>query len=130
MSTETLNVLKTLVIGLGTTGTDICNKVAARVRWEYGDLQQTPWIRFLCLETDAKHTPSNLASTDFVKLTISSGEFVSLVQFSQANNEAIHLKRWADKATLEKLPCEKSRRWGGQHSHDWTPGISAWHKLS
>lgn len=102
----TLNVQKTLVIGLGTTGTDICRRIAGRIEWEYGALERTPWVRFLCLETDSKNTPRSLRQ-DFIGLTITSGEYAGIAEFSQANNEAIHLNQWADRATLDKLPSKK-----------------------
>jgi hypothetical protein len=47
---------KTLVIGLGTTGADICNRLMERLIWEHGSLQQTPWIRFLVVETAGTET--------------------------------------------------------------------------
>src|SRR5581483_3939243 len=83
-----LVVNKTLVIGLGTTGTQICSQIAARIAWEYGDLRRTPWVRFLCLETNAAGRPAVLDPTDFIP----------------AYDEAMKLSAWADQETLRKIP--------------------------
>ena len=40
-----------LVIGLGSTGAEVCNRMIERIEWEYGGLSATPWVRFLAIET-------------------------------------------------------------------------------
>jgi hypothetical protein len=104
MAEERLLVQKTLVIGLGTTGTQICDQLAGHIRWEYGSLDRVPWVRFLCLETNAGGVTRNLHAGDFLPLTISASEYANLVQFAPAYDEAIRLSEWADSETLNKIP--------------------------
>jgi hypothetical protein len=51
---------KALIIGLGGTGVEICNWLAERLRWEFGDLKRVSWVDFYCLDT----------STDKVRGTV------------------------------------------------------------
>src|SRR5205807_732920 len=99
-----LVVNKTLVIGLGTSGTQVCSQIAARIAWEYGRVSRTPWVRFLCLETNAAGRPPELDPTDFIPLTISAQEYGALTEFLPAYDEAIRLSEWADQETLRKIP--------------------------
>jgi hypothetical protein len=104
MADETLWVTKTLVLGLGTTGTTICSQIAERIRWEHGNVSRVPWVRFLCLETNASGAPRNLEPGDFIPLTLTANEYSGLAQYSPAYDEAIRLSRWADAETLNRLP--------------------------
>jgi hypothetical protein len=77
VSDTRLIVTKTLVIGLGTTGVRVCEQLAGRIRWEYGDLKRIPWVRFLCLDTDTAGVPKSegFDPTDFLPLTRRSCSF-------------------------------------------------------
>lgn len=63
---------KTLVIGLGTTGTTVCNHLIERLEWENGSLERTPWIQFLAVETaevqgQAVHRTNNAVWTQVAR---------------------------------------------------------------
>jgi len=99
-----MQVVKTLVIGLGSTGTEICERVAERIRWELGSLQRVPWVRFLCVETDMNNRPDIIPYEDFVSLTISAQEYSLLLKQPDAYEEKMHLTKWADMETLRRIP--------------------------
>lgn len=99
-----MQVLKTLVIGLGSTGTEICEKVAERLLWEWGDLKRVPWVRFLCLETNATTRPEALPYEDFVALSISAADYANLLSNPQVYDPKIRLTDWADLVTLQRIP--------------------------
>ncbi len=101
---DELHVMKTLVVGLGTSGTRICDLIAARIKWEYGSAEKIPWVKFLCLETDGNIAFENINSADFKALTINATEYAALSKFSAAYDESIKLSEWADKRTLESIP--------------------------
>ena len=48
---QSVSYIKTLVIGLGSTGTRVCNELVRRIEWEMGSLERAPWVSFLAVET-------------------------------------------------------------------------------
>jgi hypothetical protein len=100
---ETLTVAKTLVVGLGSSGSEVCDAIARRIKWEYGGIAKTPWVRFLCVETEAGKILHNLPSSDLVALTISPLEYSQVTQFLPAYDEAIGLRDWADRETIAEV---------------------------
>lgn len=101
-----LRVNKTLLIGLGSTGTRILDAVAGRVRWELGDWSRAPWLEYLCIETDEaeKSKMQNLGAEHFRALTIAPNDFGLMVESPAAFDSTIDLRRWMDPATIQKLP--------------------------
>ncbi|MDX2005200.1 MAG: tubulin-like doman-containing protein [Meiothermus sp.] len=106
MSADIHAVSKTLVIGLGSTGARICDRVAERVAWDFGGLARAPWVRFACLETNANERNSLrfIESADFRNLTISTQQYAQILANPGAYDQKIGLTSWWDQVTLEKLP--------------------------
>lgn len=104
-----MKVAKTLVIGLGSTGTQIADSVATRVRWELGSLAKAPWLSFLCVETNAseKDKVKTLSDSDFRDLSISAQEFAQLVDRPEIYDDAIGLSQWIHSETIKKLPGQE-----------------------
>lgn len=105
-----IEVTKTLVIGLGSTGAEICHKLAERIGWEMqiehgreSIKENVPWVRFLCIETNTSGKPRLIEPEDFLHITISADEWQRVRQFPDAYDESIRLKQWADMKTLEQL---------------------------
>jgi hypothetical protein len=105
MANGTMSVIKTLVIGLGTKGGEICDYVARRVRWELGSLDKAPWIRFLYVATDVneevKHPPD--VRKDFCTLSISAKEYANILSVPGILDH-IGLSQWAHIDLLAKIP--------------------------
>ncbi|HEX2952170.1 MAG TPA: tubulin-like doman-containing protein, partial [Armatimonadota bacterium] len=101
-----MNVLKTLVIGLGSTGTEICDAIASRIRWELGATERAPWIRFLTIETNSNTSAeiTSLSGIDFMTLMIPKNVYQTMLSQPEAYDEAIDFSTWADTATLRGLP--------------------------
>lgn len=53
----TLSVRKTLVLGIGSTGLDVCEQLAEHLTWQYGDFERATWVRLLVLETAQPRSP-------------------------------------------------------------------------
>jgi hypothetical protein len=98
-----LRVYKTLVVGLGSTGTRVCNALAERIEWEVGSLERAPWVEFLCIETNASEKSRFNPGDNFKTLTIDAAEYSDLIGSPQNYNESIALERWADVSTLRQL---------------------------
>lgn len=101
----TIEVIKTLVIGVGTTGTRVAQAVADRAAWEYGGLEQAPWIRYLCLETDQGVRRGKLPESAVIRMGVTPEQYANVLKFAHAYDEYMDLQSWADKATLAKLPA-------------------------
>lgn len=100
---KTLRVYKTLVIGLGSTGTRILDALAERIEWELGSSRRAPWVQFLALETDPSLS-HRLDPDDFRPLCLSGTEYGQILTNPEAYDESIALTKWADLDTLRKLP--------------------------
>lgn len=99
-----MEVTKTLVVGLGSTGTEICEIIAERIRWELGSLNRAPWVRFLCLETNATTKPEAVPSDDFIHLGISATDYSTLLANPSVFDPQMDLTKWVDMDTLKKIP--------------------------
>jgi len=100
-------VAKTLIVGLGSTGTDVCAQVADRLEWEYGDLTRAPWVQFLCLETDSSKASRFAGTPDFLPLTISATQWRAILGNRAAFDERIALNQWVDWDTLQQLEANE-----------------------
>jgi hypothetical protein len=98
-----LRVTKTLVIGLGSTGTQICDALAERIESEVGSLERAPWIEFLCVETNAAERSRFNPGDNFKTLSIDAAEYSDLISAPQNYNDSIALTQWADVNTLRQL---------------------------
>jgi hypothetical protein len=96
-------VIKTLVIGLGSTGTQVCNALADRIEWEVGDLSKAPWVEFLCIETNAQEKSRFNPGDNFRTLSLDANEYSDIINNPKNYNESIALEQWADITTLRKL---------------------------
>jgi hypothetical protein len=96
-------VLKTLVIGLGSSGTRVCEALAERIDWEVRSLGRAPWVEFLCIETDNAMKSRFNGTEHFRTLSITAQEYYDLVNNPQNYDASIALSRWADIETLKQL---------------------------
>ncbi len=98
-----LRVQKTLVVGLGSTGTRVCNALAERIEWEVGSLERAPWVEFLCIETNASERSRFNPGDNFKTLSLDATEYSDILNSPQNYNDSIALERWADINTLRQL---------------------------
>lgn len=99
-----MQVIKTFVIGLGSSGLEVCNFLAERIRWELGSVKRAPWVRFLGIETNnaARSPLSDLG--DLLLLNIDSTEYSAVLNGSPAYDERYRLSDWIDYDTLRQIP--------------------------
>ena len=97
------NVIRTLVIGLGSTGTRVCNDIADRIKWEVGGLDRAPWVQFLCAETNAAERSVFNGTPDFYSMSISSDEYQTVLARPHDYDPSLALTKWADLNTLGQL---------------------------
>lgn len=99
----TMEVTKTLVIGLGSTGTRVCNNLIRRLNWQYGSARRAPWVEFMAVETNNNEPSAVLRDRgDFYPIGLDARMYGQLLQDPQSHRK-IQLDRWADLNTLRKL---------------------------
>jgi hypothetical protein len=99
-----MEVMKALVIGLGSSGIAVCNYVVERIRWELGDEKRAPWVRFLGIETNQTADTPLRSTGDLLLVTIDASEYSRLLKDDPAVEERFRLSQWADKEVLTQLP--------------------------
>lgn len=100
---QNYRVFKTLVIGLGSTGTRILESLAERIDWEVGSLKRAPWVQFLAIETDGSMKSRFNGTDDFRTLGIGPDAYRDIITHPETYNDSIALETWADIDTLRKL---------------------------
>lgn len=101
---QTASYTKTLVIGLGSTGTRVCNELVKRIEWELGSLDKAPWVNFLAIETNSGQNSPLKRSGDFYTIGFRKEEYNQILANQHIYDEHIKLDSWADLNTLRKLP--------------------------
>lgn len=92
-------VKKTLVVGLGSTGTAIVDALKERIDWELGP-GRAPWVRFLAIETNSSFK-LNIPVEDFRALTLTAQEFSQLRDYPEIYDDQIALSKWIDHDNLK-----------------------------
>ena len=93
---------RALIIGLGSTGYDVCDYIAQRIQWEHGGLEHTPWLKFLVLETEAQHGTSDL-DRNFFHLTVDSTAYANVINSPARYKDQLDLESWWDRDALLSL---------------------------
>jgi hypothetical protein len=86
---------KTLLIGLGSTGTMVCNQILERLTWTYDSLDNVPWVKCLSLETAPVATEKMVRTQGlFEHLTIDKSQFSSLLANPQLYKDTLDFPDW------------------------------------
>ena len=93
---------RALIIGLGSTGYDICDYIAQRIQWEQGGMDRVPWLQFLILETEASTGVGEL-DQNYIHLTIEGKDYEGLINNPGRYKSQLDLESWWDKDALLQL---------------------------
>ena len=93
---------RALIIGLGSTGYDICNYISQRIQWEQGGMDRVPWLKFLILETEPASGLGELEG-NYVHLTIEGNDYEGLINNPGRYKSQLDLESWWDKEALLRL---------------------------
>lgn len=93
---------RALIIGLGSTGYDVCNHIAQRIQWEHGGLSRVPWLKFLVLETETPHGSGDL-DQNYLHLRVDGTDYVNVINSPARYKDLINLQSWWDKDALLSL---------------------------
>ena len=96
-------VRKIFVVGLGSTGTEVCDLLARRLEDEFGSLDQVPWVQFQCFETDAAKSGLMSQRGKLMPLTISKNEYQAMLADPTSLESVLHFSRYWDTETLRHI---------------------------
>ena len=88
--------VKTIVIGMGSFGHDVCDSLLRRIESEFGSSDKVTWIKFLIYETE-QNTKSFAANKDLVHhMGIDRDKFGSYLANPAQTGAKIKFNEWAD----------------------------------
>ena len=96
-------VRKIFVVGLGTTGTEVCDLLAKRLEDEFGSLERVPWVQFQCFETNAAKGGLMSERGKLMPLTISKTEYQAMLADPSGLESILHFSRYWDTETLRHI---------------------------
>lgn len=97
-------IRRTLVIGLGGTGSSVCTAVAERLVWEHGSLARLPFIDFMCIDTAEDQIGGVLRDSRFFHhLTVDEETIERMRTQIDAFGPSMHLPRWIDRSLLQTM---------------------------
>lgn len=97
-------IRRTLVIGLGGTGSSVCTAVAERLVWEFGSLSRLPFIDFLCVDTAEDQIGGVLRDSRFFHhLTVDEETVERMRTQIDTFGPSMQLSRWIDRALLQTM---------------------------
>lgn len=90
--------VKSIVIGMGSFGHDVCEVLARRLEADYGSLDRMPWVKIICYETEQQNN-SLLAHRGLVKhMGISPHEWNSYMTEPAKYDRSLDFQKWADES--------------------------------
>jgi hypothetical protein len=92
---------RALIIGLGSTGYDVCKHLVDRVQWECGGLERTPWLEVFCLETEPPAGDGPL-DRNRIHIKIEPQDYTNLLN-NATSAKTIGLERWGHPESLVPL---------------------------
>ena len=96
-------VRKLFVVGLGTTGTEVCDLLAKRLEDEFGSLDRVPWVQFQCFETNAAKGGLMSQRGKLMPLTIAKGDYQAMLADPSGLESVLHFSRYWDTETLRHI---------------------------
>lgn len=97
---QPLQIRRTLVIGLGTTGKEVAEQLAEHLTWEYGSFEKASWVRMLVLETDK---PTSPLGDRVLWSGMTREEFAPYQTTPRTAGAAFNFFEWQDSPTLRVI---------------------------
>ncbi len=96
-----MKVARTLFIGLGTSGQNICEGIAKNLNSKYGDYKKAPWVGIRVLET--AHKSDTLDKNDFIGLSVDTAHFSDYISGAPHVGSEFGWNEWGDPALLRNV---------------------------
>lgn len=96
----TLAVRKTLVLGLGSTGLQVCEQLAEHLNWQYGSFERAAWVRLLVVETAQ---PQSLLGDRVLWAGMTKEEYLPYLNSPRTTGAEFNFYEWQDGPTLRDI---------------------------
>ena len=94
-----LEVTKTLIIGLGGTGLQICDQVLQHLQQTFDSVEQVPWVQFMAIDTDGDAPTLLRQQGDFVPIGLDPRTYGQILDHPGAYGK-LDVNGWTDQKTL------------------------------
>src|SRR5579871_6425763 len=91
---------KALILGVGSTGLEICKQLAERLTWTYGSLEEAKWIRILVLET--QHGDTTLGNR-MIHTGIATKDYTPYLNNATVHGSDFDFGQWQDGPLLSSI---------------------------
>ena len=96
-----MRIAKTLIIGIGTSGQNVCEGVANNLNSKYGDYKKASWVGIKVLET--AHKSDVLEKSDFIGMSVESSAFADYVSGAPHVGSDFDWNEWGDSNLLKNV---------------------------
>jgi hypothetical protein len=98
--TGVLAVRKTLVLGLGSTGLQVCEQLAEHLNWQYGSFERAAWVRLLVVETAQ---PQSILGDRVLWAGMTKEEYLPYLNSPRTTGAEFGFYEWQDGPTLRDI---------------------------
>ena len=96
-----MRIAETLIIGIGTSGQNICEKVANNLSYKYGDYKKASWVGIKVLET--AHKSDVLDEDDFIGMSVEQEAFADYISGAPHVGSDFDWNKWGDPNLLKNV---------------------------
>ena len=96
-----MRIAKTLIIGIGTSGQNVCEGVANNLNSKYGDYKKASWVGIRVLET--AHKSDVLEKGDFIGLSVETKSFSDYISGAPHVGSNFGWNDWGDPNLLKNV---------------------------
>ena len=93
---------RTLVIGLGSTGRDVCDNLIERVEWGHTRLENMPQFDVMVLETEQRDDIPSVRTGKFISLAADQQVVTAMVDKPHNWDASLNLSRWLDGSVIPR----------------------------
>lgn len=94
---------RVLLIGLGTTGWNLCEDVVQRIELEYGSIEKVPWLKVLAFETEDVEQKKLHKMGLGHRITLTAEELDALQTRPEVYDRDIKLRDWYERKVVNEM---------------------------
>ncbi|MDR3692769.1 MAG: tubulin-like doman-containing protein [Fimbriimonas sp.] len=94
---------KVLLIGIGSTGWELCEQVLEKIELEWGEAKNTPWIKMLAFETDQVEGGGLKRLGTGFRITLTDKDIIALKTNPTQFDRDMNLTAWYDTQVVSQM---------------------------
>ncbi len=97
-----LQIARTLVLGIGSTGQQICEQLAEHLTWKYGDYHKAKWVGMLVIETETGDS-AMLSDDNRLTVNIDGNDFSQYINNPTVAGQNFDYPKWGRPELLRNI---------------------------